>query len=35
MNIFFAKNTNSKLKTIKQDYHYNEQYREKPKQLSI
>ena len=36
MNIlFFAKNTNSKLKKIKQDYYYKEQHHEKPEQLHI
>ena len=34
MNIlFFVKNTISKVKTIKQDYHYNERHHEKSKQL--
>ena len=36
MNIlFFAKITISKVKTITQDYHYNEQHHEKTKQLYI
>ena len=34
MNIFFfVKDTVSKVKTIKQDYHYNERHHKKPKQL--
>ena len=35
--LFFVKNTISKVKTIKQDYHIidNEYYHKKPKQLNI